>query len=284
MDDRHELHQFHNGEFTIRERASGQTMHSLIGPWEEAVTLYAKPSLFADRLRAQLSEGPNADPIRVWDVGMGIGANALAAIESIQAATTPTSRVVIESFESQLGGIQTALGVTEAFPFLSRHRDSVLDLLDRGEWFSPGGAIHWRLHEGDFFEQIASGRFSAPDLIYYDFYTPEVFPAQWDTRAFKALRSHCTGSSLRPTDLFTYTAATPVRVAMLLAGFHVGQGPSTERKTHTTQASTSRARLREPLGEDWYGKFLRSTKRLPFDWDPSPENHDRVTREIRSAL
>ena len=47
----------------------------------------------------------------------------------------------------------------------------------------------------------------------------------------------------------TYSAATPTRVTLLLAGFYVGSGVSTGMKGETTVAATRRVALGSLLGE-----------------------------------
>jgi len=66
-----------------------------------------------------------------------------------------------------------------------------------------------------------------------------------------------------PAELFTYSAATPTRVALLLAGFYVGAGVSVAGKAETTAASPSPAGLRSPLGARWLARWKRSSAFRP---------------------
>src|SRR6185437_15235579 len=91
------------GDFTLRERDSGQLMHSRIGPWAEANAVYVAQSRFG--AEAQTAE---SWPV-LYDVGMGIAANCLAAIATGQ-------KLRIFSFERYPEGLVAALSEREKFP------------------------------------------------------------------------------------------------------------------------------------------------------------------------
>jgi len=76
--------------------------------------------------------------------------------------------------------------------------------------------------------------------------------------------------------LLTYSAATPTRVTLLLAGFYVGAGVSTGTKGETTVAATRRAALGSPLGERWLERWRRSSSRAPHGQPLTPEAEARV--------
>lgn len=86
----------------------------------------------------------------------------------------------------------------------------------------------------------------------------------------------------RPCLLTNYTRSTSVRVTLLLAGFHVGIGPSTGEKDETTVATNDPALLERPLSRDWLeGKVYASTNAAPLRTDGargpiSPEDFARL--------
>ena len=87
----------------------------------------------------------------------------------------------------------------------------------------------------------------------------------WSVETFKKLRLKCRDESDEGgTVICTYSQATPVRVALLLAGFFVGAGPATGLKEETTQASTDFAALDQPLGADWLRRWSRSRAQAPY--------------------
>ena len=63
----------------------------------------------------------------------------------------------------------------------------------------------------------------------------------------------------------TYSRATVIRTALLLAGFYVGRGVGSGVKEETTQAATRMELLAEPLGRDWFGRAQRSHAAEPFE-------------------
>ena len=72
---KYEVHIAHEGFASIRQISSGEIMHSRTPPMEEAHSLYVEQSALQGA-RAPAS----ADPLVVWDVGLGAAANAMAAI------------------------------------------------------------------------------------------------------------------------------------------------------------------------------------------------------------
>jgi queuine tRNA-ribosyltransferase len=88
----------------------------------------------------------------------------------------------------------------------------------------------------------------------------------------------------RPAELYTYSAATSVRVALLRAGYYVGEGVGTGPKATTTvafgridpAAEHPPARL---LGAEWLGRWSRSHSKYPSDVAPDgrQEFEKRIT-------
>lgn len=255
------------------EKSSRQAMHSRIGPWEEAKVLYVAQSGLAARLAAS----PALGPVVLHDVGMGISANALAALDTLETLESGVPRSLeIHSFENDLTGLLTALDHSEKFPFLQNRQTLLRRLIETGSVEVPN--LSWKLHEGDYFENLMNS--PVPELIYYDFYAPRIYPALWTTDRFQEIhaqvtrnRSPCTPSEQTPdhgTELYTYTASTAVRAALLAAGFHVGYGTSTALKRETTIASTRLSSLQNPLEGKWLQKLMRSQPAMdvftPEDW------------------
>ena len=80
------------------------------------------------------------------------------------------------------------------------------------------------------------------DLIFFDPFSPASNPALWTPAAFAGLRAQARSDGDGCT-LFTYSAATPTRVSLLLGGFYVGTGVATGMKKETTVAATQRELL-----------------------------------------
>lgn len=268
----HELVAFPNGSYSVKPvsspRGHEEAMHSHIGPWQEAQLIYVGQARLAERL------GEPGPAFVLFDVGMGIAANALAALECFL-ESHPERDLQIISFEKHLDGLRLALEHAERFPWVARYRTTLARLLDHRHWSMRVGQfeVRWELREGDFLEERLE-RLPSPDLVFFDFYSPKANPELWSARCFAKLRAAASAQ----TQLFTYCASTAARSAMLLAGFYAGTGRPTGAKSETTAAAARLEDLARPLGPEWLEKLKRSDKPLPPDWDPglSEEAFDRI--------
>jgi queuine tRNA-ribosyltransferase len=257
----YEVHRAWEGFASIRQISSGEIMHSRTAPMEEARKLYVEQSFLAERLGENSS---SCEPLVIWDVGLGAGANAMAAIEchEIVSGTRPLH---IISFENDLDSLRLALRQQPDFPYL--RVDATAAILAGGHWQSPNDAgFRWELLTGDFLETME--RAAAPDLIYYDMFSTRSSAHLWTLGVFRKLFAACAG---RAAELFTYTCSTANRAALLAAGFHLARGRNAGEKIETTIALTpaalrsSFAPQRELLASDWFAKWNRSTAKFPAD-------------------
>lgn len=241
----------------IRDTVSGEVMHSVNDPAEEARSLYVEQS----RLVARLEEA-DPHPLVVWDVGLGAGANAMAAIHAVEAMESGLRRrrLVLVSFENDLDSLRLALRHTTWFRHL-RHA-APHAVLAKNQWLSASGAIDWLLLPGDF--GVRKFEAPPPDVIYFDPFSSKTDSALWTLAAFRELAEICEHKS---TELFTYTYSTQVRAAMLAAGFHVAKGRATGPKAETTIGLSPLAAARhahELLGADWLARWKRSDAQAPL--------------------
>ena len=89
----YEVHVAREGFASIRHVASGEVMHARTPPMEEAESLYVDQSGLAERLQLGPAENASdAPPLVLWDVGLGAGANAMAAIRCYEQAAALASR------------------------------------------------------------------------------------------------------------------------------------------------------------------------------------------------
>ncbi|MCU0697191.1 MAG: tRNA guanosine(34) transglycosylase Tgt [Myxococcaceae bacterium] len=249
-----------SGAHAVRHQAHGEVMHP-VGPWEEANRLYVEQTKLEARLAVFRDE-----PFRILDVGLGAGANAVAALTKAQAMGQARRREVeIISLESDLAAFELALSAPEAFPFLQPWKGAAEALLQQGHWDGPG--LHWRVLVGDARETI-DGVPGWCDLIFFDPFSPEANPTLWTVDFLRSVRGHTNDEGGL---LVTYSSATPTRVSFLLAGFFVGQGLSTGTRTETTNAATQLANLDQPLGERWLTRWKRSSARGPHGAELTPE-------------
>ena len=268
----YEVHTSVYGFSSIRHISSGEVMHSVNDPSQEANTLYVEQSCLAARLH---DPSASTDELVIWDVGLGAGSNAMAALRCFESewknrtngvgllpSMAPIRPMRLLSFEHDLDSLKLALGDSRRFPHL--HHGAPHEILKSGMWNHSSGRLCWQLIEGDFLERFETAQ--TPDLIFYDpfslktdarFWTPAIF-----TRIYEKIFP-------RSAELYTYSAATAVRVALLTAGFFVaegvGMGPKSTTTLAFTQASGAVAHPLAPalLGQDWLTRWKRSHSRHP---------------------
>jgi len=124
--------------------------------------------------------------------------------------------------------------------------------------------LRWELHRGDFRERLESA--PIPDFIFYDPFSFKTDSALWTPETFARIFNRCAPKS---AELYTYSASTAVRVALLSAGFFVAEGIGTGPKAATTIAFTRATgagehRLSPPLlGRSWLTRWQRSHAKSP---------------------
>ncbi|HEX9290546.1 MAG TPA: tRNA guanosine(34) transglycosylase Tgt, partial [Anaeromyxobacteraceae bacterium] len=95
-----------SGAPAVLDRAAGEVMHPVIGATAEAERLYVAQSRLAERL----VEGRGA--LVLFDVGLGAGSNALAALRAARAAPEGARGLDVVSFDRGTGAL--ALAATDA--------------------------------------------------------------------------------------------------------------------------------------------------------------------------
>lgn len=229
----HEVVRTSGGALAIRSLDAGEVMHPGVGPLVEAEALYVRQSRLAERLRA--------GPVVVFDVGLGAGSNALAARAAAEASG---GRLELVSFERDLGALRLALEQGGAFGFDGDSAEAARALLARGR--HEDAHTSWRLERGDVLEALVREE-AAADVIFWDPFSPRVNPELWTVAAFAAARAR---AGARAT-LYTYSASTAVRAAMLLGGWAVGVGDAIGTKRQTTAAAVEVEDLARPLPPTW---------------------------------
>jgi queuine tRNA-ribosyltransferase len=261
----YEVHTAFEGFASIRHVSSGEIMHSRNEPMDEARALYVEQAFLSERVRVP-DPALEAEPLVIWDVGLGAAANVMAAIQCYEAEARrgPVRPMRILSFENDLDSLRLAFRHAEKFTYL-RHSGPAW-ILREGRWESkefPG--LTWELLEGDFLQSLDQAPVP-PEVIFYDMFSSKTCWDQWTVELFRRLFAACKG---RGAELFTYTCSTASRVAMLASGFHVARGRCSGEKQETTIAFTPEAwaggypSRHEVLGADWLAKWRRSAAQFP---------------------
>jgi len=251
------------GSSSIRQVSSGEVMHSVNRPSDEAHKLYVDQSRLASRLT-----GPSASSgeLVMWDVGLGAAFNAMATLHCFESLWkergTAVNPLLLVSFECDLDSLKLAVKDPRRFPHV-RH-GAPHELLKNGCWNHSSGLLRWELVEGDFLESFEDTK--APDIIFYDPFSYKTDVRFWTPQAFSRIYEKISG---KPSELYTYSRSTAVRAALLAAGFFVAEGIGTGPKPCTTIALTNAKGATEPpspfmlLGQDWLARWKRSRSKIP---------------------
>jgi len=252
-------------------------MHPSVGPWGEACRLYVEQPGLAERLTVP---GP---PLRIYDVGLGAAANAAAAMACAHGLGSARRRPLeVVSFEVDLAPLRLALSDPQGFPFLVPYHEAAGQLMRQGHWERDG--VTWTLREGDFTRNL-QGTDAPAHLVYFDPFSPKQCPGLWSPATLTPLYAQCETEG-EGCLLLTYSAATPTRVSLLLAGFYVGAGVSVGQKGETTVAATRPGVLARPLGPDFLARWRRSSSQAPHGapWPGALEAALAAHPQIRSPI
>jgi queuine tRNA-ribosyltransferase len=252
----HEIVRTRGGALAIRSLADGEVMHPGVGPLVEAEQLYVRQSRLRERLVA--GECGEAGRLVLFDVGLGAGSNALAARSASEGLPEAAARLELVSFERDFGALTLALEAGVPFGWRGEPADAARALLARDAHETR--RTHWRLVRGDLLEGLARQTVRA-DIVYWDPFSPRANPALWTVAAFAEARRvagpGCT--------LYTYSASTATRLALLLAGWAVGVGDAIGDKAQTTVAAVAPSDLARPLDRRWLARLSRPDVPLPSD-------------------
>jgi queuine tRNA-ribosyltransferase len=269
----YEIHTSAHGFSSIRQISSGEIMHSVNAPDDEANKLYVEQSCLAARLLEQESERTD---LVIWDVGLGAAFNAMAVIHCFESSLAKPGALVrrlrLVSFEWDFDPLLLALKYPSRFPHL-RH-GAPWHILENGKWKHDSKLLRWELLKGDFRDSIESAK--APDFIFYDPFSYKTDDALWTWQIF--LRMVKRGGS-KSTELYTYSASTAVRGALLAAGFFVAQGigigPKSDTTIGFTRVSGSQDHPLSPrlLGQSWLMHWRRSDAKFPATMGEHEKSH-----------
>jgi queuine tRNA-ribosyltransferase len=238
------------------DRTSGEVMHPVVGPLVEAERLYVAPSELEQRLR-----GPGNDPLVLLDVGLGAGSNAAAAIRVRESLPNEVRRLSLLSIDRSLAALTLALQPEHAAAFgWSEPAARIARCLLRDGAYGSA-RLDWQLREADILHTLEEHPTASVDIVFWDPFSPAANPELWTLAAFRAVRRVC-----RPgATLHTYSGATAVRSALLLAGFNVGIGEKIAEGKHATVAALHPSTLTTPLDARWLERLARSSAPFPPD-------------------
>ncbi|MBC8451309.1 MAG: hypothetical protein H8D72_01235 [Planctomycetes bacterium] len=212
-----------DGSWTLSHPGHGQACHSRSGAWLESLERYAIPC----RLRALAEERGTSAPVRLLDIGLGIGWNLAAALSEVRAGGGQLEVLGLESCAG-LPARATELAERSGVGAWSPHYEAVAALL-RGQPAPSGLRLELRL--GDATQTL--GAEPGFDAIFLDAFSPGVETSLWAWPFLRRL-----AGVLKPNGILsTYTVSTEVRAGLLAAGLRLGAGPQVGAKRCGTLAS-----------------------------------------------
>lgn len=193
-----------DGSTTLYSSEFQEHYHSVRdGAWRESLEKHVKPGLelIGFRQRSHLT---------VLDICFGLGYNTLVTLWYLDQQRYQGT-VVIHAPEMDgalLNALPTLLYPTELAPYRA-----CLDGIARERHYQCG-SVKVVVYEGDARVYIKQAH-EMFDLVYQDAFSPRKNPELWSLEYFQAMRERCAAHAV----LTTYSQATPVRLALHLAGF-----------------------------------------------------------------
>ena len=191
-----------DGSLTCEHPDYRESYHAREGARSEALAKFILPGRLADRLAR--------GPVRILDIGFGLGMNARVALETAQ--SVPQARLQIDSLEADPLALERALALYPDCALLQH-------LAAYGACNFAGIQVH--LHMGDARVRILT-RPGPYDLIFHDPFSPMKNTECWTVEFFQTLRQRLHPDGM----LLTYAQARAVRAGLLQAGFSIGEPPA----------------------------------------------------------
>jgi len=249
-----------DGSYTLtsdkRDNQESETLHSRYGAITESYEKFVKPS-------GLLEVSKYKDTIRVLDICSGIGYNVAALLNYMKDEDV---EIVIDMIESSVETLTTSLFIPDVTNSYSYIKKAVESYLIENEYLKftkvvshiPSN-IHININVCDAREFIKNRAEGEYDAVFLDPYSPSKSPELYSVDFFKHLYQYLTSDAL----ILTYTAASPVRSALIHAGFYVGEGPRFHRSGGTI-ASKNIQLIETPLSVSDEKVIALSDVGIPF--------------------
>lgn len=232
-----------DGSYTFYHPGFKQHFHTLAGAASEAQNKFIIPSELSVRLAAA--------PVRLLDVGFGLGYNACAAIEC---ALSTGAQLEIDTLELDLKTLQAGLMV---FAPDTREHEIINSLICKGIWKKDKVSI--RLFTGDARAQIRKLDYSY-DVIFLDGFSPDKNPELWTYDFLRALTFRLARGGI----LTTYSGAFPIIGALKRCGLQVGSTAAFGRKKGGIAAARDKNLITSVLDDKTLGIVVHSTTGVPY--------------------
>lgn len=267
-----------DGSYTLSsgERGSeSETLHSIFGARTEAFEKFAIPS----KLR-EISE--EVEVVKILDICSGIGYNASAVLDYLKDSDV---RIEIDMVESSIETLASSLfiaNICESHGYVKKVIENYL--IENGylqfnkvlSSISPN--IDINIHVCDARDYLKNCEDKEYDAVFLDPFSPSKSPELYSVDFFSKLKNYLTPTAL----ILTYTAASPVRSAMINAGLYIGEG-SVVKRSGGTIASRSQTLIDTPLSFSDEKVIALSDVGVPF-MDPDLSDDYQTIIERRQSI
>ena len=216
-----ELATTEDGSLTVFAPTFGEHYHSTHGARQESEHIFLRLGLLH-----RLEELPVTDrPLRLFEVGLGTGLNALLTKVAVEKAKRPLCYYSIERYP-----LEEELASQLAYSDLPTEDLRAIHEAPWGEDISLSPYFMLHKIQGDL---TASSFPTGLDLIYFDAFSPESQPELWEEGIFRRLFEASSPGAV----LTTYCAKGEVRRRLQRAGFLVERLPGPPGKREVLRAT-----------------------------------------------
>lgn len=260
-----------DGSYTLSSglrKQEQETLHSKFGARSEAFEKFVIPSKL-------LEKAENYDVIKVLDICSGIGYNVSALLDYLKDSNV---KIEVDLVESSIETLATTLFV----PDICESHGYVKKAIET--FLIEGGYLHFNkvlstipsdvdinIHVCDARDYLKSSIDKEYDAVFLDPFSPALCPELYSVDFFTRLKEVLTFDAL----ILTYTAASPVRGAIVDAGLHLGEGPRFHRSGGTV-ASRSPDLIDTPLNFEDVKVISLSDVGIPYIDPNLDDDYDTI--------
>lgn len=212
-----------DGSDTILVDELGVSYHSKHGAIQESIHVFIEAGLAFYK-----TQMPDKQSIRVFEMGLGTGLNALLTCQYTHKNSMNISYTAVEQYPATKEEVSVL-----NYSSLLQDDTNILTNIHTSEWEKTTGIsdtfsfkkVHTSLQEYVPDEQY--------DIVYYDAFAPNAQPELWITDIFSKLYSMMSDNAI----LVTYCSKGDVRRAMLSVGFEVQKIPGPPGKREMLRAT-----------------------------------------------
>jgi len=207
-----------DGSYTLYHPVYKQNFHSGAGAQSESLFKFINPC----RIKEKLEEGRT---VEILDIGFGLGWNVVKSVELSESLGTGYLKIL--SLEKDVKTLEAALSLPE---ISALHAEILSTLLNGNIWKGKKTEVEVIFNDARSSVRKCQRRF---DAVYLDAFSPDKNPELWTYDFIRKLK----GLMKEDAVLATYSAAFPVKGALIRSGFHTGESPAFGRKNGGAVAS-----------------------------------------------